>query len=105
MHKEYSRGYNQSKLLAEAISNRLNLPITGLLAKVEVKSSQVQAKDKESRKKNIKGSFKIEKSVEAPPKAILIDDVITTGATVLEATKALKRAGVRKVVIVVLAMD
>ncbi len=98
------RGYNQSELIAEAVSEVLKTPVSGLLTRVEGHLTQVQLGDKKMRRQNVKGVFKIKQGVEIPDNVILIDDVVTTGATVEEAAKVLKKAGVKKVVVLVLAL-
>jgi ComF family protein len=99
------RGYNQSKLLAEGIGQCLNVTVTGLLTRVEARESQVIAQSRKLRKTNIKGAFSIKSGAEIPQKVILLDDVITTGATVEEAVKVLKAAGVKEVIVLALALD
>jgi len=98
------RGYNQSEMIAEAVSDILKVPSTGLLTRVEGQLTQVQSGDRKRRRQNVKGVFKIKKDVEIPENVILVDDVITTGATVEEATRVLKKAGVKKVIVLALAL-
>lgn len=102
--KLLERGYNQSKLIAEAVSKLLKVPQTDLLKRVEGHHTQVQSGDKKKRRQNVKGVFEIKKGVEIPDSVILIDDVVTTGATVEEAAKVLKKAGVKKVIVLALAL-
>ncbi len=98
------RGYNQAKLLAEAIAAKLKMPLTDLIVRVDAPLSQVEAKDPVARRRNIRGVFKVRKDCILPKKVILVDDVITTGATVEEATKVLKKCGVGEVIVVALAL-
>ena len=96
-----NRGYNQAELIAKELSGNVRPDI--LFKKFHTKS-QVEVKDKEERLMNIIGSFEI-KNPQAirGEKIILIDDVLTTGATLREAKKVLKSAGAKKVVGVVVA--
>lgn len=98
------RGYNQAELLAEAVSRELTLPLKDLLARVDTVESQVEVVDPKERKRNIKDVFNVKDNVEIPQKVILIDDVVTTGATLEEATRVLKEAGAKDVYVVALAM-
>lgn len=98
------RGYNQSKILAERLADRLKMTSVDLLERKEQEETQVFAKTKSARRKNVKGVFTVRSGAKIPKKIILIDDVVTTGATVEEATKVLKKAGAREVIVVALAM-
>lgn len=99
-----SRGYNQAKLLADEVAKKLKLKIVDLMERLPQDETQVISQTKIARKKNIKGVFKIKENAEIPKKIILIDDVVTTGATVEEATKILKKAGAQEVIVLALAM-
>ncbi|MEK7069885.1 MAG: ComF family protein [Patescibacteria group bacterium] len=105
-NKLRKRGYNQAELLARCLFNFQTDAILGggILSKIKETVSQVEIKEKEKRLTNIAGSFRVEKpeSVKGK-KIILVDDVFTTGATINEAKKVLKKAGAKKVVGVVLA--
>ncbi len=98
------RGYNQSKILAERLADRLKMTSVDLLERKEQRETQVSAKTKTARRKNVKGVFVVKGGARIPKKIILIDDVVTTGATVEEATKVLKKAGAREIIVVALAM-
>lgn len=100
------RGYNQSAVLAKNISNKMNKKfIPNLLLKVKETDSQ-SGLTKEDRIKNVKGSFAINKKYKDQvfrKTVLLIDDVITTGATVNECCKNLRKAGAKKVVVLTFA--
>lgn len=86
------RGFNQSALLAESIARRLgiNYAAHGLL---KVRDTPPQAGlDRQARLKNVRGAFASEASLSGKHVA-LVDDVMTTGATLSEAAKTLKQAG------------
>lgn len=105
-NKLKKRGYNQAKLIARHLFNSQTDAIWGdsILSKIKETVSQVEIKEKEKRLANIAGSFRVDKpELVKGKKIILIDDVFTTGATINEAKKVLKKAGAKKVVGVVLA--
>lgn len=105
--RERERGYNQAELLAMDLSKRLGLKTNNLLKRVKKTVSQVGL-SKEDRRKNIKGSFEINEDLKSVIKdhyIFLVDDVFTTGSTLIEASKVLKRHGARKVWGLTLARD
>ena len=99
------RGYNQSQLIAERISRKYNIP-TSYRNLIRVRHTQNQAllKQKE-RWTNIHGAFKIKNSQEFSQKSVLlIDDLLTTGATGSEAARVLKEAGASQVGLLTIAI-
>jgi len=95
------RGYNQAELIARELPGNVRADV--LFKKFHTKS-QVEVKDKEERLANIIGSFEVRNPEKIKgKKIILIDDVLTTGATMREAKKVFKQAGAKKVVGVVVA--
>lgn len=94
------RGYNQLKLIAEEIENMTGIEVREVLRKKKHTKDQIGLSFVE-RKLNLRDSFESEKL--EGEKVLLIDDVLTTGATVEEAAKALKKAGASEVYVVVLA--
>ena len=67
-----------------------------LLIKKQSTLSQVELKGDE-RRQNLKGAFTLNLKVQIPDSVLLFDDVFTTGSTIRESGKVLKRAGVKKV--------
>ena len=98
------RGYNQSFLLVNEISRHEGVPFADIMERRQSVLSQVQTGSRGERRQNVKGIFSIKKDIDLPRKIILVDDVITTGATVEEAAKVLKRAGVGDVRVLSLAI-
>lgn len=110
------RGYNHSKLLAEGLSKSLNLKLVEALQRTKDTKSQFGLKLKD-RKENIKDAFSIIPNIPAfaqpPPKLrpagkadiLLVDDILTTGSTLLEAARILKKNGANKVYGLTLARD
>ncbi len=94
------RGYNQSELIAESISGILQMQHSpGLL--VRIRQTQTQTSfDAEGRKKNISGAFALGRHSDMEitgMKILLVDDVITTGATIKECARTLKSHGASEV--------
>lgn len=103
--KEKQRGFNQSYLLANQLSKNTGLPIANdILKRTKNTASQVELKDKEKREINVKNCFTLENSELLNGKNIIVlDDVFTTGATMKEAAAVIKKAGVKKVIGLVIA--
>lgn len=89
------RGYNQAKVLAMAIGKRMGIPVEELLIRRKDTDPQKVLNDVE-RRKNIKGAFAAKRPI-SYERVLLIDDIYTTGSTLDEAAKVLKKAGVRSV--------
>lgn len=100
---EYKRGYNQSKLLAEALSERLNLPVLYDALKKVKETQEQKALTKTEREKNLKGCFRADSNLVSGKNLILVDDVMTTGSTAEAAVSALKRRGAKDVYFVSVA--
>lgn len=92
------RGFNQAEKLAIFIAKELRLPLVdGLLTRKEKRTPQADIEHREDRIKNAQGLFSMYPMHPIYPNILLFDDVWTTGATIKEATKVLKRGGVEKV--------
>ena len=100
--REKSRGYNQSELLARVIGKELGLPVVNLLARVKNNSSQTGLNEDE-RRKNVAGIFRFKTGINGK-KILLVDDVLTTGATMEEGAKVLKEAGAGEILGAVVAI-
>jgi competence protein ComFC len=99
------RGYNHSKLLAKGLSKSLNLELTDLLQRTRETKSQFGLKLQE-RKENLKNAFVLNTKYKIPDANIfLVDDILTTGSTLLEAARILKKNGAKKVWGLTLARD
>ena len=102
-HKLRTRGYNQSELFAEGLSQAMKIPLRNELIRIRKKSTQTN-KSRLERWENVEGIYRIqnERNVENLH-IILVDDVITTGATIEVCVNELLNAGVSKVSIVAIA--
>jgi ComF family protein len=90
--KRLKRGYNQSSLLCGVISENTGLPTITALKRTRYTRTQTKLSDK-ARKTNIKNAFSIACGCIKDKKVILVDDVMTTGATMNECARILKQAG------------
>lgn len=105
------RGYNQAELICKKLIEINNLRHgidtklgNNILIKIKDEKHQAHINDRRERLKNIIGSFAIKNPEAIKSKnIILIDDVTTTGATLEEAKKTLKKAGARKIIAFTLA--
>ncbi len=98
------RGYNQSGLLASEIARRRRLPLNhDLLARVQATAPQAKLSRAE-RLGNVTDAFAAKPQVARSPHVLLVDDVVTTGATLAAAATALYRAGVQRVDAVAVAV-
>jgi len=106
LHKkrQTQRGFNQAQVLAKALERRTGIrSIPKLLVKVRNVPPQTSLEGK-ARRKNIRGAFGIKKEKKVKDKTILlVDDVYTTGSTVEECARILKKAGAREVKVLTLA--
>lgn len=89
------RRYNQSTLLAHSLAERLNIPVLEALERTRDTQSQTKLTG-EQRNKNVREAFRVTADV-AGLRLLLIDDVITTGATACECARSLREAGARNV--------
>lgn len=98
------RGYNQSELLAKAVSERSGVPYLKDAVEKRKETGEQKELSRKERGKNLKGCFKVVKKKEVKGKRVLVaDDVLTTGATADEMARALKKAGAAEVKILIVA--
>jgi len=99
------RGYNQSQILADSLARKFSLPVS-LNNLIRTRNTRNQAHlGQKERWTNIKAAFRIKRPSEFQGKTVLIvDDLMTTGATASEASRVLKETGARKVGVLTLAI-
>ncbi|HYY13779.1 MAG TPA: ComF family protein [Chthoniobacterales bacterium] len=95
--RERERGFNQSALIAELLSARIELPNKPLLERTRYTTTQT-AFDRAERIQNLRGAFRLRKTAGVRGlRVLLVDDVLTTGSTLSECARVLKIAGARSV--------
>ena len=102
--RENWRGFNQTEIIGEKIASKMGWKYSrDLLIRVKKTNPQVELKGVE-RKENLSNAFTInpDKSISKNIKIIIFDDVYTTGSTINEATKVLKKDGFTKIFCLVL---
>jgi competence protein ComFC len=99
------RGFNQAEILAKEIAGLTALPYLNLLQKTKHTASQTDL-DQAHRITNVRNCFTLREDCDMSGRNIvLVDDVITTGATLREASKVLKQSGAKTVWCVAIARD
>jgi ComF family protein len=98
------RGFNQSVLLARQVSHAYGTPMDPfLLVRRRETPPQTQLSEQE-RRRNVRGAFAVEAGKPVKNRTVLlVDDVYTSGATVNECSRALRRAGAKEVYVLTLA--
>lgn len=102
--KQFTRGYNQAELLAIELSKHFKNPIIHTLQKTKETKAQVGLLKKE-REKNLKSAFRCLGPSLCDKTILLVDDVFTTGTTLNECAKALKKKEAGKIYGAVLARE
>ena len=97
--RELERGYNQAEELARIVGERLNVAFDKeTLVKTRDTGAQKKLSGKE-RQENVKGAYHVRKRKAVDGKTVvLIDDIMTTGATGSECARVLKNAGAKEVI-------
>jgi ComF family protein len=99
--KRWQRGFNQSELLGRLIARRRGIPLRKVLRRGFATRAQAGLSNAQ-RRENVAGAFRVRRRVPGM-RILLIDDVMTTGATAAACALALKRAGARSVCLLTLA--
>ncbi|MGM9584011.1 MAG: ComF family protein [Faecousia sp.] len=92
------RGYDQVELLADAVGKELGIPPVSTLKKIRNNRPQSRLKSAEARRANVLGAYRTVEAVSVKGKRVLLlDDILTTGATAGECARMLLSAGAKEV--------
>ncbi len=100
------RGYNPSALIAESVSKKTAIPYKSNYLTLKHTTKSQKTLSRSDRQKNIAHSMSVPEDLRHKVNGsciIVIDDVVTTGATLAEARRALTKAGARKIVTIAIA--
>lgn len=89
--KRFKRGYNQCDEIANSLSDRLNKPLLNSLIVKTVNNSSQTKKNKEERTKNVVNSFWVSPQIKQYTHLGIIEDVLTTGATIHSVFEEIKK--------------
>ncbi len=91
--RQRERGFNQAQLLADSLGAKCGLPVRPVLERIRYTTTQT-AFDRSERIENLHGAFRLRKNIDVRDlRLLLIDDVLTTGSTLSECARVLKKAG------------
>jgi len=91
--RQRERGFNQASLLAEMLSAQTSIPAKPVLERIRYTTTQT-ALDRSERMENLHNAFRLRKNADVRGlHVLLVDDVLTTGSTLNECARLLKRAG------------
>jgi ComF family protein len=90
------RGYNQAALLAGVLGREANLPVADILVRRRATTRQ-HGLNRAARLHNLRGAFDVRGGMRAPATAIVVDDILTTSATLEACALALRSAGAAQV--------
>ncbi|MGB2980072.1 MAG: ComF family protein [Candidatus Zixiibacteriota bacterium] len=103
--RQRERGFNQSEVLAEGISQATGLPLARDVLKRKKNTKDQTYLNAQQRAENVKGAFVVTQPERiSDKKVILVDDVMTTGATLNECARMLQEAGATRVFAATLAV-
>jgi ComF family protein len=95
--RQRERGFNQAALLADLLSVRIAIRRRSLLERIRYTTTQT-AFDRAERMENLHNAFRLRKNMDVRGlRVLLVDDVLTTGSTLSECARVLKRGGATSV--------
>jgi len=101
--KQWQSGFNQADLLARVIGKKWGVPVRSVVRRKKATLPQAGLTNAK-RRANVQGAFKIPRGRSlAGMRVLLVDDVVTTGATASACARVLKRAGAAHVALLALA--
>jgi ComF family protein len=99
--RRWERGFNQSELLAREIGRRWNVPMQNALRRLHPTVPQAGLTNAK-RRANVAGAFRARRRLDGM-RVLLVDDVLTTGATAAASARTLKQAGAQHVALLAVA--
>ena len=101
--RRWTRGFNQSELLAREIARRAGVPVRNLARRVKATTAQAGLTNAK-RRANVSGAFQVPRAERVRGlRILLVDDVMTTGATASACARELKKAGAARVALLTVA--
>ena len=102
--RKRKRGFDQAEALARAAAQELGLPVRGTLEKFRNNGPQSHLHEASERRANVLGAYRLREGAEpAGLRILLVDDVVTSGATLSECARLLRSAGAAEVLCATLA--
>lgn len=96
--RRFTRGYDQTELLAHAVAKELGVSATACLKKVRHNRAQSSLRQAAQRRANVKNAYRVLSPEDIKDKQLLLlDDILTTGSTASECAQTLLTAGARQV--------
>lgn len=93
------RQFNQAALIAKTIAKELGCEYNETMIIRQIKTDSQVGQSGANRRRNLKGAFALGKTMKLPEHVGIVDDVVTTGATVSEMSKLLSQHGVKKITV------
>ncbi len=91
------RGFNQAELLAKILSEEVSIPWRNGLERVRYTTTQTVF-DRQDRMENLRNAFRLRKRIDVRgSRVLLVDDIFTTGSTLSECARVLRKAGAQSV--------
>ncbi len=101
--RQREREFNQAEVLARLIAPRAQRPVWNALKRIRKTPTQTRL-DRSERMENLRGAFKVRRPAQVKGKhLVLVDDVFTTGSTVEECSRVLRKAGAASVRVITIA--
>ncbi len=102
--RKQARGYNQAAVLAQAVSQGLNIPMEEKLISRQRMTTPQKALSGQERQNNLKKAFKIHQNDVKLNTIIIVDDIYTTGSTIDAMAEELRRSGISRIYFIALAI-
>lgn len=102
--RQRQRGYNQAALIAQHLSPVLGLAVVPVLVRLRPTQQQHRL-NRTERLRNLRQAFAVGSGSRAPPEVLLVDDILTTSATLEACAAALRQAGAQRVMGIAIARE